>query len=180
MQPCEPAHGQLYCAHCGAAYYRRESRDKLGNVNSRWVCSGKINNGSDSCPSFAVYEDEIKPLLFEVFRDTHDASEEMILEYERMYAAMTSDVNLEGQISDAEGKIELALKNKSKLLELTALGQITNEDFAAMTAAQRGYRSLSRNRRAQKSRDDSGGFGGTWRRYAPPSVPRNARRTRAR
>lgn len=127
--------GKLYCAHCGAAYYRRESRDKLGNVNSRWVCSGKINNGSDSCPSFAVYEDEIKPLLFEVFRDTHDASEEMILEYEHMYAAMTSDVNLEGQISDAEGKIELALKKKSKLLELTALGQITNEDFAAMTAA---------------------------------------------
>lgn len=127
--------GKLYCAHCGAAYYRRESRDKLGNVNSRWVCSGKINNGSDSCPSFAVYEDEIKPLLFEVFRDTHDASEEMILEYERMYAAMTSDVNLEGQISDAEGEIELALKKKSKLLELTALGQITNEDFAAMTAA---------------------------------------------
>ena len=127
--------GKLYCAHCGAAYYRRESRDKLGNVNSRWVCSGKINNGSDSCPSFAVYEDEIKPLLFEVFRDTHDASEEMIAEYERMYAAMTSDVNLEGQISDAEGKIELALKKKSKLLELTALGQITNEDFAAMTAA---------------------------------------------
>ena len=127
--------GKLYCAHCGAAYYRREARDKLGNVNSRWVCSGKINNGSDSCPSFAVYEDEIKPLLFEVFRDTHDASEEMILEYERMYAAMTSDVNLEGQISDAEGKIELALKKKSKLLELTALGQITNEDFAAMTAA---------------------------------------------
>jgi site-specific DNA recombinase len=127
--------GKLYCAHCGAAYYRRESRDKLGNVNSRWVCSGKINNGSDSCPSFAIYEDEIKPLLFEVFRDTHDASEEMILEYERMYAAMTSDVNLEGQISDAEGKIELALKKKSKLLELTALGQITNEDFAAMTAA---------------------------------------------
>ena len=127
--------GKLYCANCGAAYYRRESRDKLGNVNSRWVCSGKINNGSDSCPSFAVYEDEIKPLLFEVFRDTHDASEEMILEYERMYAAMTSDVNLEGQISDAEGKIELSLKKKSKLLELTALGQITNEDFAAMTAA---------------------------------------------
>ena len=126
--------GKLYCAHCGAAYYRRESRDKFGNVNSRWVCSGKIKGGSDSCPSFAIYEDEIKPLLFEVFRDTHDASEEMIYEYESMYAAMTSDVNLEGQISDAEGKIELALKKKSKLLELTALGQITNEDFAAMTS----------------------------------------------
>ena len=127
--------GKLYCAHCGAPYYRRESKDKDGRVNSKWVCSGKINNGRDSCPSFAVYEDEIKPLLFEVFRDTHDASEEMLHEYERMYAAMTSDVNLEGQIAGREGAIELALKKKGKLLELTALGQISNEDFAEMTRA---------------------------------------------
>lgn len=127
--------GKLYCAHCGAPYYRRESKDKDGRVNSKWVCSGKINNGRDSCPSFAVYEDEIKPLLFEVFRDTHDASEEMLHEYERMYASMTSDVNLEGQIADREGAIELALKKKGKLLELTALGQISNEDFAEMTKA---------------------------------------------
>ena len=127
--------GKLYCGCCGEPYYRRESRDRGGNVNSRWVCSGKIKAGRDSCPSFAIYESEIKPLLFEVFRDTHDASEEMLYEYERMYAAMTSDVNLEGQIAAAEGRIELALKKKSKLLELTALGQITNEDFAEMTAA---------------------------------------------
>ena len=127
--------GKLYCGHCGEPYYRRESKDKEGNVNSRWVCSGKITNGRDSCPSFAIYESEIKPLLFEVFRDTHDSSEEMLREYERMYAAMTSDCNLEGQIADTEGKIELALKKKSKLLELTALGQITNEDFAEMTSA---------------------------------------------
>lgn len=127
--------GKLYCANCGAPYYRRESKDKDGRVNSKWVCSGKINNGRDSCPSFAVYEDEIKPLLYEVFRDTHDASEEMLHEYEQMYAAMTSDVNLEGQIAGREGAIELALKKKGKLLELTALGQISNEDFAEMTRA---------------------------------------------
>ena len=127
--------GKLYCGHCGEPYYRRESKDKEGNVNSRWVCSGKITNGRDSCPSFAIYESEIKPLLFEVFRDTHDSSEEMLREYERMYAAMTSDCNLEGQIADTEGKIELALKKKSKLLELAALEKISNEDFSSMTAA---------------------------------------------
>ena len=127
--------GKLYCGHCGEPYYRRESKDKEGNINSRWVCSGKISNGRDSCPSFAIYESEIKPLLFEVFRDTHDSSEEMLREYERMYAAMTSDCNLEGQIAATEGKIELALKKKSKLLELAALEKISNEDFSSMTAA---------------------------------------------
>ena len=40
--------GKLYCTHCGTPYYRRESRDKTGKVNSKWVCSGKINVGKDA------------------------------------------------------------------------------------------------------------------------------------
>ena len=62
--------GKLWCTHCGQPYYRRESRDKSGNKNSKWLCSGKIKNGADSCGSFAIYEEEIKPVLYEVFRDT--------------------------------------------------------------------------------------------------------------
>lgn len=127
--------GKLICANCGTPYYRRESRDKQGRANSKWVCSGKINNGRDTCPSFAIYEDEIKPLLFEVFRDTHDASEELLREYERMYESLTSDENLEARISAREGDIELALRKKSKLLELAALEKISNEDFEQLSAA---------------------------------------------
>ena len=43
-----------FCTHCGAPYYRRDSKDRQGNINSKWVCSGKINNGADSCPSFHI------------------------------------------------------------------------------------------------------------------------------
>ena len=71
--------GKLYCTHCGAPYYRRDSVDRSGHKNSKWVCSGKIKNGADSCPSFAIYEEEIKPLLFEVFQDTEDSAEAMSL-----------------------------------------------------------------------------------------------------
>ncbi len=60
--------GKLFCTDCGAAYYRRESKDKQGNKNSKWVCSNKIKNGADACASFPIYEEELKPLLFEVFR----------------------------------------------------------------------------------------------------------------
>ena len=56
--------GKLWCTQCGQPYYRRESKDKSGNKNSKWLCSGKIKNGADSCKSFAIYEDEIKPILF--------------------------------------------------------------------------------------------------------------------
>ena len=126
--------GKLFCTHCGMPYYRRESKDKQGNVNSKWVCSGKINNGKESCGSFAIYEEEIKPLLFEVFRNTKDVSASMLAEYEDMYRRMTSDGNLTKKIEDAEAKMELARKKKSKLLELVALDSITPEDFKSMTA----------------------------------------------
>ena len=62
--------GKMYCTHCGKLYYRKDSKDRKGNVSSRWVCSGKINNGTASCPSFAIYEEEIKEILYEVFKDT--------------------------------------------------------------------------------------------------------------
>ena len=126
--------GKLYCTHCGTPYYRRESKDKQGNINSKWVCSGKINGGKDSCPSFPIYESEIKPLLFEVFCDTREASAAMIEEYEQMYRSMTSDGNIEKKIEAAKASIELSLKKKSKLLELAALDSITPADFKSMTA----------------------------------------------
>ena len=126
--------GKLFCTHCGTPYYRRESKDKEGNRNSKWVCSGKINNGKDSCDSFPIYESEIIPLLFDVFRDTRDISAAMLEEYERLYRSMTSDGNLEKKMQAAQAAIEMALKKKSKLLELAAMDSITNADFKSMTA----------------------------------------------
>lgn len=126
--------GKLFCTHCGTPYYRRESKDKSGNQNSKWVCSGKINNGKDSCGSFPIYEDEIKPLLFEVFRDTKDLSAAMLAEYEQMYKSMTADGNLTKKMEASESKLQLARKKKSKLLELVALDSITPADFKSMTA----------------------------------------------
>lgn len=126
--------GKLYCTHCGTPYYRRDSVDKKGNKNSKWVCSGKIKGGRESCPSFAIYEEEIKPLIFEVFKDTKDVSKAMIDEYEKMYLGMTSDQKIVEKIEDTERKIEVARKKKSKLLELAALDSITAEDFKELSA----------------------------------------------
>lgn len=125
--------GKLYCTHCGEPYYRRESKDKNGNKNSKWVCSGKIKNGKDSCPSFAIFEREIIPLLFDVFRDTREASSSMMKEYEKMYRSMTSNGDIEKKIEDVNRSIELSLKKKGKLLELVTLDSITAYDFKSMT-----------------------------------------------
>lgn len=127
--------GKLYCAHCGAAYYRRESKSKDGTVNSKWVCSGKINNGADSCPSFPIYEDEIKPILFEVFSETRVDVEALLASYEEMFRSMEADNETAGQMEEQKRIIALADQKKNKLLELVTMGAITTANFKSMTVA---------------------------------------------
>lgn len=124
--------GKLYCTHCGAAYYRRDSRDKNGNVNSRWVCSGKIKNGADSCPSFPIYEDELKPILFDVFRETAPVAENLIESYIEMYRTLDSDAELVRKTEEIKKQLGLEEKKKSKLLEYNVNGDITDKDYIKM------------------------------------------------
>ncbi len=127
--------GKLFCTHCGAAYYRRESKDKAGNKNSKWVCSGKIKNGADSCPSFPIYEEEIKPLLFEVFQETEVNVASLIEEYMEMYRFLDESNQIPKQIEQQKQRLELAQKKKSKLLEFNVSGQLTDADFLSMNNA---------------------------------------------
>lgn len=124
--------GRLYCTHCGAAYYRRESRDKQGNKNSRWVCSGKIKNGAGSCPSFPVYEEEIKPLLLDVARDTKVSTDALIEEYIERFRSLDPGNQIPRLIDEQKQRTELALKKKAKLLEYNVMGAISDTDFISM------------------------------------------------
>ena len=125
--------GKLFCTECGSPYYRRESKDKQGHKNSKWICSGKIKNGADSCSSFPIYEEEIKPLLFEVFRDTKADADALIEEYIQMYTEMTDHGKLPSRITAQQNAIDNAQKKKAKLLQLAADGRIEDHDFTAMT-----------------------------------------------
>ncbi len=127
--------GKLYCTHCGEPYYRRESRDTKGNRNSRWVCSGKIKNGSESCPSFTLFESELIPVIFQVFQDTKADADALVKEYTRMYRELTNGDLLEDRIKAQEVLIDKANRKKAKLLQLVAEGNITGADFKDMTAA---------------------------------------------
>ena len=127
--------GKLHCTCCGTAYYRRDSKDKQGNMNSKWVCSGKIKNGADSCDSFAIYEDEIKPLLFEVFQETEVNVAALIEEYMEMYRSLDEDNQIPKQIAQQKERRDIAQKKKSKLLEYNVTGQLSDADFLAMNTA---------------------------------------------
>ena len=124
--------GKLYCTCCGIAYYRRESQDRQGNKNSKWVCSGKIKNGADSCASFPIYEDEIKPLLLDVFRDTEANAEALIEEYVEMFKSLDRGGRLGKQITILQKQLETVEQKRMKLLTYNAQGKLDDADFLAM------------------------------------------------
>lgn len=124
--------GKLVCTRCGTAYYRKESTDKFGNKNSRWVCSGKIKNGTHSCDSFSIYEEELKPLLLELVLDTKTGTEALVEAYTQMFRATHSQSNLSKQIDAAQQRRDVIMKKKSKLLEYNVTGKLSDTDFIQM------------------------------------------------
>lgn len=124
--------GKMYCTHCGKLYYRKDSKDRKGNVLSRWICSGKINNGTDSCPSFTIYEEEIKEVLYEVFKDTAEDAKLIIEEYTNIYAEVLAKDSSSGELQKLKDRLDFLGKKKSKLLEYNIAGQISDRDFVEM------------------------------------------------
>jgi len=124
--------GKLFCTHCGKAYYRRDSVDRQGNKNSKWVCSGKINNGADSCKSFAIYEEEIKPVLFDVFSETAPVAEDLIESYIDMYKTIDANGEIIKEIEKLKSKIDHEQKKKRKLLDYNLNGDLTDEEYIQM------------------------------------------------
>ena len=124
--------GKLFCTHCGKAYYRRDSVDKQGNKNSKWVCSGKINNGADSCPSFAIYEEEIKPIIFDVFNETSPIAEDLVESYIEMYKTIDASGEMLRDIEKLKVEIDHEQKKKRKILDYNLNGDLSDEEYLQM------------------------------------------------
>lgn len=124
--------GKIICKQCGLSYYRRDSKDKKGNVNSNWICSGKIKNGKESCNSFIIYESDILPILRDVFSETRSDISKLIGEYVVLYRQLNeSDINVK-TINNLKKQIDINLKKKNKLLGYNAEGKLSDSDFLGM------------------------------------------------
>ena len=127
--------GKLFCTCCNKPYYRKATRNREDADNSRWVCSGKINNGAASCDSFTILEGDIKPILYDVLQETKASADALIEEYAAMYKETLDENDLSDRIARAEQAIKLIKGKKSKLLEYNVQGKIDDSDFLAMTSS---------------------------------------------
>lgn len=121
--------GKLFCTHCGTPYYRKESKDKKGNVNSQWRCKTKLEKGTKTCPSVTIYESEIRDVLYDVFLNTSKQSESFIEEYLKIYKEIIDKNSKEKQIKELESQIKAMELKIEKLLDFNMSGHITDEEY---------------------------------------------------
>ncbi len=126
--------GKLICAHCGKPYYRKDAVGKNKEKMSKWVCSGKIKNGADSCPSHAIYENEIKPIIEDIFKSGQQNIEELSACVLKLVAELLDANDNQTEINKINKDIITQEKMKTKLLEHNTNGNITDDDFVKMTA----------------------------------------------
>lgn len=122
--------GKIICSHCNKPYYRKDATYR-GKNTSRWTCSHKLKNGSDSCPSFTINEAEIKDIIFDVFTNSYEDAEKYIDEYlsdfkKECYKDCSED------IAKYQAVIENAKKKMDKLLQMNIDGKLSDIDFERM------------------------------------------------
>ncbi len=126
--------GKLICSHCGKPYYRKDAVGKNGEKISKWVCSGKIKNGAGSCPSHAIYESEIKPIIEDIFKSGQQNIEELSACVLKLVSELLDAKDNQAEINKINKDIITQERMKTKLLEHNTNGNITDDDFVKMTA----------------------------------------------
>lgn len=125
--------GKLICAHCGKPYYRKDAVGKGGEKMSKWVCSGKINNGADSCPSHAIYESEIKPVIEDIFKSGQQNIEELSACVLNLVSELLESNDNKNELISLNKQLETQHKMKTKLLKFNAEGNMSDSEFFRMT-----------------------------------------------
>lgn len=122
--------GKLICAHCGKPYYRKDAVGKGGEKMSKWVCSGKINNGADSCPSHAIYESEIKPVIEDIFKSGQQNIEELSACVLNLVSELLESNDNKNELISLNKQLETQHKMKTKLLKFNAEGNMSDSEFS--------------------------------------------------
>lgn len=125
--------GKLICANCGKPYYRKDAVGKGGEKMSKWVCSGKINNGADSCPSHAIYESEIKPVIEDIFKSGQQNIEELSACVLNLVSELLESNDNKNELISLNKQLETQHKMKTKLLKFNAEGNMSDSEFFRMT-----------------------------------------------
>lgn len=124
--------GKLFCAVDKAPYYCKDVHYK-GTDISKWVCSHKINHGSASCPSIAIYESELNPVVLDAFREFSQSADEVLDAYVEQYRQVMSDAaNYKAESERITTELAAIEAKQDQILDMKVSGDITLDEFKRM------------------------------------------------
>lgn len=93
----------------------------------------KINNGADSCPSHAIYESEIKPVIEDIFKSGQQNIEELSACVLNLVSELLESNDNKNELISLNKQLETQHKMKTKLLKFNAEGNMSDSEFFRMT-----------------------------------------------
>ncbi len=124
--------GKIFCAEDGAPYYCKDVHYKGSDI-SKWICSHKINNGADSCPSTAIYEDELNGIVLEMFREFSKEADSILQMYLLQYRQHLDDAEYYKAERERLTKEVISIEAKQEqLLDMKVSGDLTLDEFKRM------------------------------------------------
>ena len=129
--------GKIFCAVDGEPYYCKDVHYK-GTDESKWICSHKIKNGADSCPSLPIYESELNDIVLEVFKEFSVSSDEVLDIYLSRYRELIDDsTRFDAERARLHRELDRIDQRKSDLLDMKIAGDITLDEFKMLLAKTR-------------------------------------------
>lgn len=121
--------GKIICSLDQSPYWLKARIDRKGNNNSRWVCSHKIKEGSESCESFGIMERELLEILAEVLREVSGNFDDVIDKFIEIYEKSSQSSDFSGELKKCREEMDKINAKKDKLLEYNLDGKIEDREF---------------------------------------------------
>ncbi|MBR3504979.1 MAG: recombinase family protein [Clostridia bacterium] len=132
-----PLSGKLFCATCGAPFWRDVVSFGSTAGKEYWRCSYKKKNGSASCPTSPIYTEELMEILKSVLGELKGMITKNAQEYTRLLREESQSLpeSAEKEMKRQTIRLERLYKKRDKLLDHNVNGRISDEQFEEMNRA---------------------------------------------
>ena len=126
--------GKLICEEHQVPYWLKAKTDRSGNANATWLCSHKIKNGTVSCESIPLKDNELLEILVDVLKAITDDFDTVAERYIELYEDAEKAADNSEEIEKLEKELEQINRKKDKLLEYNLAGQIKDREYLRRNA----------------------------------------------
>ncbi|MCL2187497.1 MAG: recombinase family protein [Defluviitaleaceae bacterium] len=121
--------GKIICAEHGVPFYMKARRVRAQEANPTWVCSHRMKNGKESCPTFGIKESELTEILLEVLADLSSNFDTLVAKYIALLESANNNTQTDAQIKTLKTDLAKITVRKNKLIDLAVEDRLSNAEF---------------------------------------------------